>query len=131
MIQIRRHPLLSILLPALGLIGGGWGLYMENAWLIVPGILLLLLGALQMLNPVANIEPDKVQLKNIFGMVRAEYGHDGIALMELRGDKLFIRKGQQIAHLHQLNPKRLHPADWSHLGEAIQKARELKDNLGQ
>jgi hypothetical protein len=125
MIQIRRHPLMSTIVPAAGLIGAGLGLYMENVWLIAPGILLIVLGALQMVNPLVVIEQDKVEFRNIFGMVRASYEHDGLELMEMRGDDLYIRKGQHIAHLRQLKYKRLHPSDWRHLKEALEKAREL------
>lgn len=125
MIQIRRHPLISTAVPALGLIGAGLGLYLDNIWIMAPGILLVVLGALQMITPVAVIDQESVQLKNMFGMVRAEYAHDGLEMMEMRDGKLFIRRDQQIAHLHQLKPKRLHQSDWKHLEESLQKAREL------
>ena len=118
---------MSTPIPAIGLIGAGLGLYMENVWLIAPGILLIVLGALQMVNPLVVIERDKVEFRNIFGMVRAAYEHDGLELMEMREDELYIRKGQHIAHLRQLKPGRLHPSDWKHLKETLQKARELAD----
>jgi hypothetical protein len=125
MIQIRRHPLISTAVPALGLIGAVCGLYLDSVWIMAPGILLVVLGALQMITPVAVIDQETVQLKNLFGMVRAEYKHDGLEFMEIRGDKLFIKRDQQIAHLHQLKPKRLHQSDWRHLEETLLKAREL------
>lgn len=125
MIQIRRHPLISTAVPALGLIGALTGLYLDNIWIMAPGILLVVLGALQMVTPVAVIDQETVKLKNLFGMVRAEYEHDGLEVMEIREGKLFIRRDQQIAHLHQLKPKRLHQSDWRHLEESLQKAREI------
>ncbi|MEM7036314.1 MAG: hypothetical protein AAF570_04980 [Bacteroidota bacterium] len=125
MIQIRRNPLISVLIPAAGIAIVGAAVYIENYILGAVGGVHIALGVLMQLNPVVVIEKDKVLLKNLIGMTRAEYPHDGLELLDVRADKLHIVHQGQRAPIQRLNKAWLHPGDWNAMIDIFEKAREM------
>ena len=124
MIQLRRHPVLAVSVPALGLLVTIAGLYVESIWMIAPGIMAILLGALMIVNPVVVVDADTIKLHNLFGMAQASFPHDGLEFLDIEDNKLFIQHENRRAHLKMVDPKMLHAGDWRNMKEALTKARE-------
>ena len=124
MIQLRRHPFLAVSVPALGILVTLAGLYVESIWMIAPGIMAILLGALMIVNPVVVVETDTIKMHNLFGMLQASFPHDGLEFLDIEANKLFIQHENRRAHLKMVDPKMLHPGDWRNLQETLDKARE-------
>ena len=125
MIPLRRHPVLAISIPSLGIVLTLIGLYFESIWLITPGIMAIILGALMIVNPVLVVEPASIRLLNLFGIERASFSHDGLEHLEILEGKLFIQYENQRAHLKSVDPKVLHQGDWQNLQRQLAKARQI------
>lgn len=130
MIPIRRNPLLAVTVPALGMVLTLTGLYADSVWLLAPGILSIIFGALLIVNPAVVITPKEILIKNIFGLDWASFPHEGLEYLELVGDKLYIQHNEHRAHLPHVDPKMLHKGDWNNLKEQLKTAREMAQKEG-
>jgi hypothetical protein len=125
-ISVRRHPLFAI---AVLIVGFGWmgvGLYLSNYWILALGVLHVIFAALLMLNPFVTITDQSLDLKNVFGLVRASYDHDGFHLIRLQNDVVYIRKGDMEAAVRRIVRKRLHPGDWKVMEAALAQAKVMR-----
>lgn len=125
MIQVRRHPLISTTVAASGLAVGIAGFFSEDWIFLGTGIGFLLLGAMLMLNPVLEITPEEIIMKNFLGMIRAKWPHDGLENLSVYQNQLYIEHRGQRAVIDSIRTTFLHQADWKAMAEALDKAREL------
>jgi hypothetical protein len=111
-ISMRRHPLYALLLLILGFGTVGIGLYYSELWIVFAGVVPTIFAALVMLNPFVTITDQTLELKNVFGFVRATYDHDGFHKVRIHENTVYIQKGDMQAAVNRIQKKHLHPGDW-------------------
>lgn len=124
--SIRRSPSVALVIFAVGLITAAVGLYFGEFLIVFMGVLPVLLAGMMMLNPIVVLSDDKVELKNIFGLVRASHEHDGLHLVQVQGDVIYIQKGEMRAPLRRVVKSRLHKGDWEVMLKVIAHVQTLR-----
>jgi hypothetical protein len=121
-ISIRRSPRITFTILPIGLVVVIVGLVYSDMFVIFAGVLPVLLAGMMMLNPMVVLSDDHVELKNIFGLTRASYEHDGLHLVQVQADVIFIQKGDLRAPLRRVIKSRLHKGDWEVMLKVIAEA---------
>lgn len=130
-IPIRRSPIPAVATLAVGIVVASLGLLYGEFWIVFLGILPVLIAAMLMLNPMVVLTDDSVELKNIFGLTQASYAHDGIHLIVLENDVIFIQKGDMRAPLKRIVKGRMHAGDWRVMLETMAHVRQLRKQEGK
>lgn len=130
-ISIRRRPVYAFILLGIGLIVVAIGLLYSDFWVLFMGVLPVIIAALMMLSPFVVLSAEAVELRNIFGLVRASYAHDGLHLLTVQHDVLFIQRGDMRAPINRIAKARLHPGDWEVMLETLAHARQLRSKKGK
>jgi hypothetical protein len=124
-IVIRRSNKIAFGMLAFGVVIAGLGLVFSFFWIIFLGVMPMLLAGLVLLNPMVVLATDHVALKNIFGLTRASYDHDGLHLVQVIDDMIYIQKGDMRAPLRRIVKRRLHPGDWQVMLERLEIVRQM------
>lgn len=125
-ISLRRQPARGFLFFALGLGCAAVGLWLSLFALIFVGVLFILLATSYILNPAVVLTDAAVELKNIFGLTRVRYEHDGLHRVQVEGDQIFIRKGDLRAPVTAIQKAKLHAGDWNAMLAHLEQARKLR-----
>jgi hypothetical protein len=130
-IQLRRSPRVTLSILLFGLLAAAVGLFFGQMIVIFLGVLPILLAGLMMLNPMVVLADDHVELKNLFGLTRASYDHDGLHLVQvLADDMIYIQKGDMRAPLRRIVRARLHAADWDVMLQRLEAVRQMRKQQG-
>jgi hypothetical protein len=130
-ISIRRSPRITFTILPIGLVVVIVGLVYSDILVIFAGVLPVLLAGMMMLNPMVVLSDDHVELKNIFGLTRASYEHDGLHLVQVQADVIFIQKGDLRAPLRRVIKSRLHKGDWEVMLKVIAEAHAHHKGKGK
>jgi hypothetical protein len=125
-ISLRRQPLIAIVVLVVGLVAMGIGLLISEFIMVFAGVLPVILAGLMMLNPFVVVSDEAVELRNVFGLTRAKYAHDGMHLLTIQDDTLYIQRGNQRAPIRRIIRTRIHGGDWYTLSETIKEAAEMR-----
>lgn len=130
-VSLRRHPRYAFAMLLLGFAAVGIGLVASEFWVVFMGVLPVIFAALMMLNPFVVVTDKVVELRNVFGLVRASHSHDGFHLILQENGLLFIQRGDMRAAVKRVFQKRLHNGDWHVLAETIAAAKQIKAQKGK
>lgn len=130
-IPLRRHPLYGFSLLIAGLIAVALGLLFAEFWIVFMGVLPVIFAALFMLTPYVVVTNEVVELRNVFGFVRASYAHDGFHVVGQENGRLWIQRGDMRAAVKRVSEKRLHKGDWHVLRETVLAAKTIKAEMGK
>lgn len=126
MIKIRQHPAIAIFLL---LVGAG----VASGYFFKPEIIFLIIGGLNagmavimVVSPVVEIDKDEVRIKNVLGVTRLRFQHNGLHNLAVRGPRLEIERDGMRATVKGINKKWLNPADWGVMADAVEEARKRK-----
>lgn len=130
-IPLRRSPKIALAILIVGLAVAGLGIFFAELWVTFLGVLPVLLAGMLMLNPMVVLSDKEVALKNIFGLTRARYDHDGLHLVQITNDVIFIQKGDMRAPLRRIVKGRLHGGDWAVMLVTLDKVRAMREHLAK
>ncbi|MBK9453032.1 MAG: hypothetical protein IPN95_27160 [Bacteroidetes bacterium] len=125
-IPLRRHPLFGFVLLFAGLAAVVVGLLLSDFWVVFMGVLPVIFAALMMLSPFVVVTNEVVELRNVFGLVRASYAHDGFHVIGQENGLLWIQRGDMRAAVKRVSEKRLHKGDWHVLRETVTAAKAIR-----
>jgi hypothetical protein len=125
-ISIRRHPRLAFAILLVGVVVAGIGLFFGQFLVVFLGVMPVLLAGLMMLNAMVVLSDEAVELKNIFGLTGARHAHDGLHLLRIQDDVLYIQKGDMQAPLRRIVKSRMHPGDWQVMVDSLEKIRAMR-----
>lgn len=98
--NLRYSRTLAVLLLILGLALLGIGLATSKWTSVFPGVVLPIVGALMLVNPMLRFEPHEVQVRNLLGMTLKRYPVNGPGYVRIDGKGLYYAPtGKKIATL--------------------------------
>lgn len=125
-IQVRRHPLVALLLIALGLGSAFLGFWFELYGVLFLGGAILVISGFFLWNPALIVTDKTVELRGLFGNRGRVIPHDGLKKLRIDGQQLVIEHAGRRATLPRPKGSSLHPADWAFLAKSLEKAHNLK-----
>lgn len=124
--SLRRSPRIAFSILLIGVIIGAVGLILSDMYILALGVMPVLLSVLMMINPMVVVTDTHVELKNIFGFTGASYAHDGIHLLQIQDDVIFIQKGDMRAPLRRIVKSRLNAADWQVMLDIVAQMQRVR-----
>ncbi len=124
--SLRRSPRIAFSILLIGVIIGAVGLILSDMYILALGVMPVLLSVLMMINPMVVVTDKQVELKNIFGFTGASYEHDGIHLIQVQDDVIFIQKGEMRAPLRRIVKSRLNAADWQVMLDIVEQMKLVR-----